>query len=377
MSSPLQLRAAPSLGDAIPWAALASPLAAADDALARFDERLRSSPLRAGWIARTHFGEACAALWREGALVTLEDLVLHDAGMDIRAPTHELIRAHAIVRARRRILVEPAPWALSDSGLAALRRDALAPDAEEGRGPSRNLDDLQDVEPLDADCADVESHDASLAAELAGIEAAIARSQRALAEDPPPRQSFVYDEDWDETQRLQEWRALLDQSRALPSLLAAALLWEAWRTIAPLQHRSWLGALLIGALLRAREKTRSHLICLNVGLRRLARERRSAHERAAPLIRFLEAVSAGAEAGMQEHDRLSLARQMLERKAQGRRRNSHARTLIELVLAHPIANAAMIAKQLGVTPRAAQNLVAELGLREATGRGRYRAWGIL
>jgi hypothetical protein len=37
----------------------------------------------------------------------------------------------------------------------------------------------------------------------------------------------------------------------------------------------------------------------------------------------------------------------------------------------------MIAAALGVTPRAAQDMVAELGLREMTGRGRYRAWGIL
>jgi hypothetical protein len=37
----------------------------------------------------------------------------------------------------------------------------------------------------------------------------------------------------------------------------------------------------------------------------------------------------------------------------------------------------MIAKALAVTPRAAHNMVADLGLREATGRGRYRAWGVL
>ena len=37
----------------------------------------------------------------------------------------------------------------------------------------------------------------------------------------------------------------------------------------------------------------------------------------------------------------------------------------------------MIAHELKITPRAAQNLVAALGLREATGRLRYRAWGIL
>jgi hypothetical protein len=46
------------------------------------------------------------------------------------------------------------------------------------------------------------------------------------------------------------------------------------------------------------------------------------------------------------------------------------------VIATPIASAGMIAAALGITPRAAQDLVAELGLREATGRWRYHAWGI-
>jgi predicted transcriptional regulator len=50
---------------------------------------------------------------------------------------------------------------------------------------------------------------------------------------------------------------------------------------------------------------------------------------------------------------------------------------VELVLSRPIVSARMIAQELQITPRAAQDLVAELGLREATGRGRYRAWGIL
>jgi len=39
----------------------------------------------------------------EGELVYREDLVLHDAHMDIRTPTHELTRAPAVLRARRRI----------------------------------------------------------------------------------------------------------------------------------------------------------------------------------------------------------------------------------------------------------------------------------
>jgi HTH DNA binding domain len=46
-------------------------------------------------------------------------------------------------------------------------------------------------------------------------------------------------------------------------------------------------------------------------------------------------------------------------------------------MSRPIVSAGMIASELGMTARAAQSLVAELGLRETTGRGRYRAWGIL
>ena len=74
--------------DPLPWSQIAGPLAAAEDALARLDERLAKSPIRDGWAARTHFTDACASLWLEGELVHLDDLVLHDAGMDVRAPTH-------------------------------------------------------------------------------------------------------------------------------------------------------------------------------------------------------------------------------------------------------------------------------------------------
>ena len=56
----------------LPWAALAPSLAAAEDCLARLDERLRSSPIQAGWIARTHFADSCASLWLDGDLVPLE-----------------------------------------------------------------------------------------------------------------------------------------------------------------------------------------------------------------------------------------------------------------------------------------------------------------
>jgi hypothetical protein len=374
------------LPDPIPWAALAGPLAQAEDALARLDERLRTSPVRKGWIARTHFTEASAALWLEGELVHLEDLVLHDSGMDIRAPTHELIRAHAILRARRRIAAEAPDWALSNAGLAALRGDreqdsaahqqgrADGPDLTAAADPAGAIDDLEEGEPALADA----HHPDGLDSEFAALDAAIARSQRALDGEVAPRAgALVYDVDWNENERLNAWRDLREKTKMLPPLIAGAFLFEAWRKIEPLQHRPWLGALLVGARLREAKKTRAHLVCLNSGLRLVARERRRAGDQTGRLIAWCEAVAAGAEAGMKDHDRWLLARQMLERKLVGRRSTSHLAALIDLVLAHPIANVGLIAKELGVTPRAAQNLVAELALREATGRGRYRAWGIL
>ncbi|MBY9045488.1 hypothetical protein K7460_29760, partial [Pseudomonas fluorescens] len=71
------------------------------------------------------------------------------------------------------------------------------------------------------------------------------------------------------------------------------------------------------------------------------------------------------------------ARTLLIRKLDGRRSTSRLPQLIEFVISRPLVSAGMIGKALGITPRAAQNLVAELALREATGRGRYRAWGVL
>ena len=132
--------------DPLPWTALASPLAAAEDPLARLDERLGTSLIREGWISRTHFMDACASLWLQGELVHLEDLVLHDAEMDQRAPTHELTRAHAALRARRQIAAAEPGWAASASGLATLSKGreeegcaeapacGTAPRGDEGRG---------------------------------------------------------------------------------------------------------------------------------------------------------------------------------------------------------------------------------------------------
>jgi hypothetical protein len=68
---------------------------------------------------------------------------------------------------------------------------------------------------------------------------------------------------------------------------------------------------------------------------------------------------------------------MMERKRVGRRASSKLPELVELVMAKPLASAGMVAKTLEVTPQGARRIVLELGLREMTGRGRFRAWGTL
>ncbi|WXC84877.1 RHE_PE00001 family protein (plasmid) [Bradyrhizobium septentrionale] len=377
--------------DPLPWVQLAGPLAAAEDALARLDERLAKSPIHDGWVARTHYTDAAACLWLEGELVHLEDLVLHDAGMDIRAPTHELTRAHAVLRARRRMVEAKPDWPLSDAGLASLRGRAGKGDRKEGNADPKDgkTNTIELREDIAEDGFDAEGHDQSpnvietdpwLADAFAAIDAANARAERRLADEArsrPERDSLVYDPDWDEDGRLDDWRAVVDGTRNLPPTLAAAIAAEAWATIEPLQHTPWLGRLLAAALLRARGKSRWHLPCLHDGLKAIPRERRRPRDGAARLAVHLEAITAAAAAGLKNHDRWMTARALLARKVSGRRATSNLPALLDYMLTRPIASAGMIAEELGITPRAAQNLVAELGLREATGRGRYRAWGIL
>src|SRR5208283_3832989 len=173
------------------------------------------------------------------------------------------------------------------------------------------------------------------------------------------------------------WRHLAEMAQPEPPLLAAALLWDAWEREPPLARQPWLGALLVAATLRARQKTRAHLLGVNSALRCVRRDQRRSPEQVVRLNAFLDAIQAGAEAGMKDHDRWLLARRHLEGKLKTRRSNSRLPALVEFILARPIASAGMIAAALGVTPRAAQDMVAELGLREITGRGRYRAWGLL
>lgn len=118
-------------------------------------------------------------------------------------------------------------------------------------------------------------------------------------------------------------------------------------------------------------------VCLNVGLKTILRERRRSRSKTTRLLAALDAMSAAGESGMKELFRLIQAREQMQRRLRSRRSSSNLPGAFDMMLSRPIVSATMIAKELNVTPRGALNLIAELGVREMTGRGRYRAWGFL
>lgn len=375
----------------LPIQSLLRPVTDATGALCRLDERIARSAVGAGLLERQNFADACASLWLDGELVHLEDLVLHDAGADVHAPTHELTIARDVLRSRRRIASQPPAWALSPDGLRTLRHARAWPGPLLGDGSGRGAGEIEreqtgggegERDDVDSSACDP---DASV---FAAIDAILARSSAAIEEAKRPShvashraadsKALVYDLDWDEDARLDEWCDVVRQAQHLPPVLAAIVALDAWNELAVSQHAPWLGRLLAAALLRQGGiATGGHLVAVSVGLKTIPVDRRRHRDRDTRLLAIAQGLLAAAETGLKEHDRLALARTMMERKIAGRRTSSKLPELVELVMARPLVSAGMVAGTLGVTQQAARRIVLELGLREMTGRGRFRAWGVL
>lgn len=149
---------------------------------------------------------------------------------------------------------------------------------------------------------------------------------------------------------------MLRQAEKLLAVLQAIVALDAWNDLEVLQHAPWLGRLLCATILRQAGITiGGHLAAVNPGVKTIPVDRRRHRE-----TRLL-----------------ALARTMMERKLLGRRTSSKLPELVKMVMAKPLVSAGMIAKELGVTPRAALRIVEELGLREMTGKGRFRAWSVI
>lgn len=362
------LRPLPIRLETLPWDRLAAPLARAEDAVARLDERLARSPIRDGWCARNRFTETVASLLLDGALVQTEDLVLHDAMLDVRTPTHELTRAHSHLRLARRLAGLAPADAMSVAGVLTLlgRRGSVE--------TSREADD-------DGDEAEAfEGEGTAWDATLAEVDALLARTDRLLEAAEVPSRSLpdgllrVPAPDRDD--RIARWLAEVEAAYERPPTLAAAWALVAWEALEPFPDEAGLGRLLAANVLRDRGKLRPHLLDIASGLRTVAPERRRHPDLVVRLLTALEAIAAGAGRGLEDHDQRLAGREVLLHRIGRRRSSSRLPQLVDLVIAAPLVTAEAIAAALSVTPRAALNMIAELGLREVTGRGRFRAWAV-
>ncbi len=398
---------------------MSAAIEAATLALVRLDERLAQGVpvLAEGVRARAHALEAQALVQLAGESVGIEELALHEAGMDTRMPTTGTVRAARIL-AERRSIARRKPEAVLEA--TAVRRLLGLPDAEEAgasdggqggaepearsvAGPQRALrpwdfprlagtDDGDDaLWPDEAEAETEEELDAGdereADADLAAVDRLLARTRRTLAvaagEGGAPSVR-LRDPAYGAEDRLAAWLAALDDARRLPGVLGAAVALDAWLLLEPAErggaNAGADGWALAATLLGARGLALHHLPALGLGYRR-GRFRWSPHaapaRRIAGLVAAVEGSAALAAADLQ---RLTLAREAMLRRCEGRRGNSQLPRLVDLFTGSPLVTVALAAERLQVSPQAVEAMLMALGPslpRELTGRKRYRAWGIV
>ncbi|MDG2570769.1 helix-turn-helix domain-containing protein, partial [Vibrio parahaemolyticus] len=137
--------------------------------------------------------------------------------------------------------------------------------------------------------------------------------------------------------------------------------------------------IMAGSILRARGLT-THLLPLVSGYK-ASRYRLQGREGGVEKVEaFARIVDEAVSQGEKDLQRLILARETMMRRAKDCRSNSRLPQLIDLFLSRPLVSVAIASKLIGVTPKAVDLMLAQLGgalPRELTGRRRYRAWGIV
>ena len=360
----------------LPWEHIAGRLEPITIKILRFDARLEASGLAAGWQSRCDMTEAVRALLLDGHLVDVGDLVLHDAGMDVRHPTHELTRAAAALRARRTALARTPPWPLSIDGLAALRGVGgvtKAPVRSKGKKPNPEDEDAYPPYANDAD---------PWKAHFAEIDALLERTSKVLAGETPlprSRSHLVYDPDQDEAEAEDLWLDVVQRTSSWPAIAAAAVAWNAWLDLNLYTRLPWLGLIMAASILRARGVA-NHLLPLAAGFKQSKFRPQGREGAAEKLEGFCQVLEEALSLAHKDLDRLILARELMSRVTAKTRSNSKLPELVELFLSRPLVTVPLGAKLLKVTPKAVDLMLAQLGgalPRELTGRTRYRAWGIV
>jgi hypothetical protein len=301
---------------------LLKPLLAAEQAMARIDERLRTLPFRDGVIERLVYHEACAVSLLEGHLVPVEDLAQFEAGCLQKISYPELSACHGTYVSLRDAW-RTAPEALLAASSPGERRDRPRLPEEE-------------------------------------------------------RNALLCDLSWGEVERLSAWQNVRHETESWPALLAAGFVWDAWQMFQPEQHGVWKSYLLGSLTLKVRKAFGQGLLPLAWG----AAHADVRWDKRFPLnLRvegFLEAVRASCERTGQEIIRLSHADALMARSMEGRGKASKLPQLKELLLSKPLVSTRMIQRALKVSREGAGHLLKQLGPgpREVTGQRSYRVWGI-
>jgi len=303
------------------YPALLAELFRVEDSLARLDERVRSWPLRDGWMGRLLYGEACACRYAAGELVHREELVLLDGGVFQGAMSPDLSSAWHVLGVWRKALKGNPKDLL---GLARPGEEALRADH---------------------------------------------------AGDVP---EFFYDPDWNEPDRLLAWRRTLSQSVSLPPVAAAAVVGDAWLELVPDQHGAWRAPLLAALVLRLRGKTRSMLLPIDTGRRHVRSLAGNVHTQEARVGQWIDWIGSAVERADKDRSALVLAEEQLRLKCRGLRDNARLPDLVDLFLSRPLVTVPLAAKALRCSTQAVEGMMAQLGSipREVTGRRRYRAWAV-
>jgi hypothetical protein len=301
---------------------LLKPLLAAEQAMARIGERLRSLSFGEGVIERLVYHEACAVSFLEGKLVSVEDLVHLEAGVSQTIGNPALSACY---------------------GTYTILRHAWRAAAE----------------PL-----------------LGGDSPGDGRERRRIPEGE--RNELVYDRTWGEPERLSAWRQVRRDAESWPALLAAAFVWDAWHTLQPEQRGYWKSWLLASLTLKARKAFGQGLLPLAWGAMHADIQWDGRFPLNLRVEGFLGAVAAACERTGQEIIRLGHADALMTRVTQGKGKASKLPQLKDLLLRRPLISARMIQKTLKVSPEGVSYLIKQLGAvpREVTGRRSYRVWGI-
>lgn len=309
-----------------PSPAVLDAFLAVDDTLARLDERAKLSGIRDSLAARLLFRNACAGIENRGSLVFLEDLVLLDGHAFGGRMSADLSEALATLKLWQRALRSPSAKLLDSTMPGEEDRPLAVPlTSDGGHGPDDET---------------------------------------------------IYDPDFNQAERLQRWREVLQATRLMPPLLAAATVWDAWHVLCPEPQGHWRATLLAALTLAARCKVTGWLLPLDTGEKESGKNwcmTASTDERC---LAFLGIVEAATRRARRELDALASVRNQMLLRIDGASRHSHLPQLVDLVIAKPLISIPLASKALRVSPQAIAKMLPRLGstLREITDRQRYRCW---